>query len=86
MQNSKSKGLFVIGVACAACCLVPLAALIGASSLISLSAYFLDALWCAIPLVVVGIALFWRKRQKNNCCVSDTKCGAGVCNNELPKQ
>jgi hypothetical protein len=87
MKNSKHKFfLGLAGVACIACCAIPIGALIwaGAGSA-AIGSYFAsgplrDLLLCGVPLLVIIGSYFLYRKHQSSCCVDPkSNCSTNQC-------
>lgn len=85
MSDKKSRwALWGLLLACAACCAAPVyllltGAAVGLSaSLISPAAK--EILICVLPLIIVGLAIYFVNRKKKSCCDSpESNCNDHQC-------
>lgn len=83
MSDKKSKwALWGLGLACAACCAMPIYLLLGGTAVVgAMSAVFRELLICLLPLMVLGLVVYFIAKRKKSCCdlpqsnCNDLQCG-----------
>jgi hypothetical protein len=87
MKNSKNKLMLgLIGLACVACCAIPIAgiAFAGAGSA-AIGAYFAsgalrELLVCGVPILLIIVGFFLYSRHKAACCADPkSNCTSNQC-------
>lgn len=82
MSDKKSKwALWGVGLACAACCAMPIYLLLGGTTVIgAMSAVFRELLICLLPLMVLGLVTYFIAKRKKSCCDSpQSNCNHHQC-------
>jgi hypothetical protein len=83
MSDKKSRWvLWGLGLACTACCALPIYLLLGGAA-VGLSASLIspaikEILICVLPLMIVGLGVYFMNRKKKSCCDSPQS----NCNNQ----
>lgn len=86
MSDKKSKwALWGIGLACVACCAVPLYLVMGGVAAVGISASVIspairEILICVLPIMSIGLVIFLMSRKKKSCCdAPQSSCNSQQC-------